>query len=231
MPGLADDASDVYRPAEDTALVLAGLKVKRGCRAIDIGTGRGDIALELARRGAQVVATDLNPAAVAVAAARAQREGLAVRFAVGDLFGPASGRFDLVVFNPPYLPTAPEERLKGPLNAAFDGGADGLAVTRRFLALLPGRLRPAGRALTVVSSLSPWQDFKEAVPKGLKAKVVRRARFDFEELRLVEITRARARASPTRTREARSLRGRKSARSGSPRGSARAGRALSRRAP
>jgi len=137
---MAEDESTVYAPAEDTQLVLEGLKVRAGERAVELGTGRGDIALELARRGARVEATDVNPAAVAVASARAQAEGLPVRFFVGDLFAPCKGAFDLVVFNPPYLPTGPQDRVAGALNAAFDGGADGLAVTRRFLAALPLRL-------------------------------------------------------------------------------------------
>src|SRR3972149_5675143 len=149
---MAEDESTVYAPAEDTQLVLEGLKVRAGERAVELGTGRGDIALELARRGARVEATDVNPAAVAVASARAQAEGLPVRFFVGDLFAPCKGAFDLVGFNPPYLPTGPQDRvagapharLPGPPTPAFAGGADGLAVPRRFLAALP--LRPNARA-------------------------------------------------------------------------------------
>jgi len=116
---MAEDESTVYAPAEDTQLVLEGLKVRAGERAVELGTGRGDIALELARRGARVEATDVNPAAVAVASARAQAEGLPVRFFVGDLFAPCKGAFDLVVFNPPYLPTGPQDRVAGALNAAL----------------------------------------------------------------------------------------------------------------
>ncbi len=219
---MAEDESTVYAPAEDTHLVLHGLAVKRGARALEVGTGRGDIALELARRGARVEATDVNPAAVAVASARAQAEGLPVRFSLGDLFGPCEGVFDLVVFNPPYLPTAPGDRVKGPLDAAFDGGPDGLAVTRRFLAALPARLAQGGRALTVVSSLSPWALFLDAVPRGFEARVLSTVRFDFEELRLVEVSRASAR--PRRKGGARSPRGPTRARSGTPRGRGKAAR-------
>ncbi|HKZ59243.1 MAG TPA: HemK2/MTQ2 family protein methyltransferase [Candidatus Thermoplasmatota archaeon] len=223
---MAEDESTVYAPAEDTQLVLEGLKVRAGERAVELGTGRGDIALELARRGARVEATDVNPAAVAVASARAQAEGLPVRFFVGDLFAPCKGAFDLVVFNPPYLPTGPQDRVAGALNAAFDGGADGLAVTRRFLAALPLRLKAGGRALTVVSSLSPWGAFLAAVPAGFEARVLSRARFDFEELRLVEVSRAPSR--PKRKGGARSPRGPTRARSGSPRAKGKAAKGRSR---
>src|SRR5689334_2538461 len=193
MAGFADS---VYEPAEDTQLILANLKARRGERALELGTGRGDLALALARQGAQVTATDINPAAAAVAMARAQSQGLAVAGLVGDLFAPVRGRFDLIVFNPPYLPTAGEDKVRGPLNAAFDGGADGLDVTRRFLAGLPAHLAQGGRALTLVSSLSPWAAFEAAVPRALKARVVARARFAFEELVLVELRRRAPRPAP-----------------------------------
>lgn len=219
--------SSVYAPAEDTDLVLSGLFVRRGARALEVGTGRGDIALALARRGARVEATDVNPAAVAVAAARAQGEGLQVRFFVGDLFAPVNGVFDLVVFNPPYLPTEHNERVKGPLNAAFDGGPDGLAVTRRFLAGLPGHLARGGRALTVVSSLSPWAAFLGAVPPGFEARVRGVARFPFEELRLVEVSRRR-RGRATGRSAVRSPRGRTRGRSGTPRVKGKAAKGRSR---
>lgn len=223
---MGEDESTVYAEAEDTHLVLEGLAVRRGARALEIGTGRGDIALELARRGARVEATDVNPAAVAVASARAKAEGLRVEFKVGDLFAAWEGAFDLVVFNPPYLPTAPSDRVEGPLNAAFDGGPDGLAVTRRFLRALPKRLAKGGRALTVVSSLSPWAGFLDALPEGFEARVVSTARVPFEELRLVEVSRRAAKA--TRKGGVRCLRGRKRGRSGSPPGKGKAGKARSR---
>ncbi len=206
----------VYEPAQDTALLLGCARVRVGETALEIGAGRGDIALALARKGARVTATDISPAAVAVAAARSQQEGLSVRFLVGDLFEPVAGQFDLVVFNPPYLPTTPEDRVSGPLNAAFDGGPDGLAVTRRFLAGLPAHLTPGGRALTVVSSLSPEAAFAAAVPRGFRARVIARARFAFEEIRVVELKAAAPRPRTTRTGGSRSPPGRRSGRSGSP---------------
>jgi release factor glutamine methyltransferase len=213
-PGVVDEG-DVYEPAEDTLLVLRGLRARPGDRVLEVGTGRGDIAIAAALAGARVFATDVNPAAVAVAAARCQRAGAAVEFAVADLFGPFLGPFDLVVMNPPYLPTDAGDRVEGALNAAFDGGPDGLAVTRRLLAGLPRRLARGGRGLVVVSSLSPWDAFLAAVPRGFRARVTARARFAFEEIRLVEV----ARAPPsTRRGAARCPRGRRPARSGTPRG-------------
>jgi release factor glutamine methyltransferase len=215
----------VYEPAQDTELILANLRVRAGARALEIGTGRGDIAIELARQGARVTATDINPAAVAVALARAQAKGLRVEGLVGDLFLPVRGRFDWVVFNPPYLPTDAQDKVEGPLNAAFDGGPDGLEVTRRFLHGLPARLTAKGRALTIVSSLSPWPSFLEAVPPGLAARVIARTRFAFEEISLVELRRRAPRHRPIRKGVSRCPPGRRSARFGTPQATRKAPRA------
>jgi len=108
----------VYSPAEDSYLLLrAALReVRLTDRVLEVGTGSGYVAAELVGRAAQVVTTDINPHAVECARAR----GLAaVRT---DLFAGLSGPFDLVIFNPPYLPTAPEERIDDWLEHALDGG-------------------------------------------------------------------------------------------------------------
>lgn len=217
---------DIYVPAEDTQLLIGALTVRPGERALEIGTGSGAVAVHLARQGAKVRATDINPAAVEHARGEAKRAGVEVDFVVGDLFGPIRGRFDLVVFNPPYLPTGPEDRLEGPLNQALDGGPDGLEVVRAFLGRLPSVLATGGRAFVVVSTLSPWDAFEAAVPDGWSARIVASDRFDFEEIRVVEV-RGPARPRPTRRGGPRSPRGPRSARAGTPRGT----RTARRRAP
>lgn len=213
-------AASVYEPAEDTELLLSVTGATRGKRVLDLGTGSGAIALQCARAGARVTATDINPAALEFASSAAGAEGLAIEFALGDLFAPTSGRFDLIVFNPPYLPTDPDDRVEGALNAAFDGGPDGLRLTRRFLRELPRHLRPGGRALVVVSSLSPWPRFVKSIPRGFDARVVRSVRVPFEEIRVVELRRPPRERSSTQRGGSRSPRGRRSARFGTPRGKA-----------
>lgn len=105
--------ADVLVPRPETeTLVEVGLGFlpdREGeYRILDVGTGSGALALALAheRKKARVLATDVSPAALAVAEGNAQRLGLAdrVRFAAGSLLEPAAGQeFDLVVSNPPYL--------------------------------------------------------------------------------------------------------------------------------
>ncbi|MBP6903212.1 MAG: peptide chain release factor N(5)-glutamine methyltransferase [Burkholderiaceae bacterium] len=119
-------------------------------QVLDLGTGSGAIALAVAHRqpAACVSATDLSPAALAVARANAQRLGLAVAFHPGSWWQalPADTVFDLVLSNPPYiagddvhLPALRHEPL-----LALSPGGDGLDALRAIVAGAPARLRPGG---------------------------------------------------------------------------------------
>lgn len=122
----------------------------------DIGTGSGAIACALAteRSDARVLATELSPAALAVAEGNVRALGLAdrVRLLAGDLLAPLAaepGRLAMIVANVPYLPSGilpslPREVFGFEPRQALDGGPDGLAVIRRLLAAAPAALRPGG---------------------------------------------------------------------------------------
>lgn len=129
--------------------------------ALDFGTGSGCLAIALAVRcpGARVCAVDISPAALEVARANAVRQGVEarIRFLQGDGFAalPAGERFDLVVANPPYIPSAEIARLEPEVRdheprAALDGGPDGLAVIRRLAAESAPWLKPGGRLMLEV---------------------------------------------------------------------------------
>jgi release factor glutamine methyltransferase len=121
-------------------------------RVLDVGTGSGCIASALAseRRDVTVIAVDAAPAATAIAQANIAGLGLGdrVTVVVSDLFAAlAPTRADLIVSNPPYIPTdvvdtlAPEITDHEP-RAAIDGGPDGLAIIRRLVTEAPRWLRP-----------------------------------------------------------------------------------------
>lgn len=120
----------------------------------DIGTGSGAIAIGVAHLlpGAQVVAVDLSPAALAVARANAERLGVSdrVEFRQGDLLAPlGEERFAAILSNPPYIPAAdipgldPEVREFEP-HLALTPGGDGLDLYRRLAAGAPALLQPGG---------------------------------------------------------------------------------------
>jgi release factor glutamine methyltransferase len=125
-------------------------------RVLDLGTGTGCLLLAVLaeRPHAFGVGVDLVPGAAALAAGNAARNGVADRaaFLAGDWAASLSGRFDLVLSNPPYIESAaiaglmPEVARHEP-RSALDGGADGLAAYRHLAAILPGLLAPGGVAV------------------------------------------------------------------------------------
>lgn len=147
---------DVYRPSDDTLLLAKAVHgdVRKGDRFLEVGCGTGYVSLIAAKAGATVTCTDANPYAVSLATHNAKQNGLALKAIETDLLAGVPGPFDIVAFNPPYLPTGPGDLVPGPLNLAFDGGLDGNAVVLRF-ARQVGALKPLPRCVLVVhSSLS-----------------------------------------------------------------------------
>jgi release factor glutamine methyltransferase len=150
--------ADVLIPRPETETLVEAVVARAGRRdvartALDLGTGSGAIALALASEwpAAQLVATDLSDAALAVARKNAESLGLAGRidFAAGDGFEPVAGqRFHAIVSNPPYVAEAdaaslaPELRHE-PRLALFAPG-DGTAQLRRIAAGAPAHLVPGG---------------------------------------------------------------------------------------
>jgi release factor glutamine methyltransferase len=143
------DPSQVYQPESDTCLLLeaALAVVKPGDRVIEIGTGSGLIASRLPSH-ARVVATDINPHAVIIA----REKGLEVIRT--DLFAGIRGLFNVILFNPPYLPTRPEERMDDWLEYALDGGESGRVVIRKFAVQAGNCLAADGIILLLVSELT-----------------------------------------------------------------------------
>jgi release factor glutamine methyltransferase len=148
-----DSSPPIYPAREDTLLLLPFARIPRGRRLLEVGTGAGEVALEAARGGARVVATDLNPHALRQLVRRARAEGLPLEVVRTDL-ARGLGRFDRVVFNPPYLPTRPEERDPNRWhNLALDGGPDGSRVAVRWIADLAEHLTPGGEGFLLVSTI------------------------------------------------------------------------------
>jgi release factor glutamine methyltransferase len=150
---------DVLVPRPETELVvergLACIDVAdRALRILDLGTGSGAIAIALASElpNAAITAVDVSPAAAAVAERNAVAHGVEarVRVLVSDWTAALApeDRFDLVVSNPPYIPSAdlpslPAEVRREPM-LALDGGEDGLAAYRRIVEEAARVLEPDG---------------------------------------------------------------------------------------
>jgi len=127
-------------------------------RAIDVGTGSGCIGIALAFNvsDVQVLATDISPDALKIARHNANSHSVSQRmkFLRCDLFPPVA-EFDLIVANPPYIPTKTLHKLpifgREPI-LALDGGADGLDLIHRLLTGAPERLAPGGLLLLEIEA-------------------------------------------------------------------------------
>ncbi len=130
----------VLIPRHDTEVLVeeALRRAPQAMSVLDIGVGSGCIAVALAKQlpHAQVWGVEQSSAALALAQQNAERNGVRVTLCEGSLFEPFGGqRFDLIVSNPPYIPTADLETLQPEVReyeprAALDGGADGLDFYR-----------------------------------------------------------------------------------------------------
>ena len=165
----------VYPIREDTRLLARTALVRSGERVVEVGCGSGLSSLLAARAGGRALATDVNPYALRAVQASARDRDLPLALARADLLL-GLRRFDVVLFNPPYLPSLPAERSAPPWDRwALDGGPDGHAVTRRWLQQLPGHLTPRGRAYLLFAEVPPTGDLPRALPfplRGLRARSV-----------------------------------------------------------
>jgi release factor glutamine methyltransferase len=162
---------------------------------LEIGCGSGIVSLTCANRNsnASVLGVDINPDAVACSTENAKLNNIKnVRFIESDLFSniQKNKKFDIILFNPPYLPTSDGEHLKGNLDHAFDGGVDGRKVLDRFLGQFDSFLAPHGVLLIVQSSLNNPEKTKTKLKSlGYATTVVAEEKFFFEKLFVIKAIR------------------------------------------
>ena len=181
---------DVYEPAEDTFLLAKNLSVKDGARVLDMGAGCGILAVLAAEEASIVVAVDINPHAVACTLRNAELNGVKTRIEVrsGDLFEAvgAEEKFDVILFNAPYLPVERDEGVNW-VEKAWAGGETGRAVIDKFIEQASNHLEVGGRILLVQSSLSNVEEtLRRLRQHALHAAVVDEEKLDFERIVLVE---------------------------------------------
>lgn len=175
----------VYEPAEDTFLLANNLEVERMSRALEIGTGTGLIAILASRKARMVIATDINPHALDCTLKNIiVNKAYNVELRKGNLFESVKDeKFDLILFNTPYLPTSEDETVDGELDAAWNGGPSGREVIDRFLCEMKDHLNPGGKVQMVQSTLSGNEETLEKLEElGFKASITAREKGFFEEM-------------------------------------------------
>lgn len=187
-PRLAEqrDVVSVYQPAEDSRLLAETVvdHLDGDERVLDLGTGTGYVGRRIAAdTGATVLASDVSPLACLSAA----DAGLPV--VRGNLLDPIrDGAVDVVAFNPPYLPTPPEQEWDDWMERALSGGETGRAVVEPFLADLGRVLAPDGEAFLLLSSLTGVDTVREhASTHGLTSAAVADEAHPHERLVVLQV--------------------------------------------
>jgi release factor glutamine methyltransferase len=172
----------VFRPISDTWLLARAMSEHAlwpGASVLDLCTGSGALAVCAALRGAgRVTAVDVSRRAVLTARINAALNRVSVTALRSDLFSALDGeRYDVVVSNPPYVPSASDALPSRGPQLAWEAGRDGRALLDRLLAEAPRHLRPGGTLLVVQSDLCGTETTCDALAAGgLTAEVVIRRR-------------------------------------------------------
>ena len=184
----------VYEPSDDSFLLAENLNINPNDRVLEIGTGSGIVAMYASKLTDDVTATDINFNAIELAERNFKNNNINnIKLLFGDLFEPIKSeldkkdqKFDVILFNTPYLPTEECEILEDNLNYAFDGGLDGRKVIDQFLKELKNYLNKGGRLQLIQSSLANVDEtLLKLEEKGFKTEITASERFFFEEIVLI----------------------------------------------
>jgi release factor glutamine methyltransferase len=177
---------DVYEPAEDSFLLAENLAVNQNDLVLDVGTGCGILGILAAEKAKKVVAIDVNPHAVSCARMNAELNGVTGKMDIrlGNLFEPVEGneKFNVIVFNAPYLPSERSEQ-KTWIQRAWAGGPSGRELIDQFISQAPRYLMEKGKIILVQSTLSNVDEtIRKLEEERLRAVIVAKKKVAFETI-------------------------------------------------
>ena len=189
MPDFIINTYDnVYVPAEDSYMLADNLLIKEGQSVLEIGTGSGIVAMYASKLTDKITVTDINFDACQLAEKNFKDNGIEnIEILFGNLFEPVKNRkFDVILFNTPYLPTEDGEVLEDTLNYAFDGGLNGRKVIDLFLNEVGNHLNDGGIVQLIQSSLSDNEKTLDMLDGlGFIAEIGDSEHFFFEDITLI----------------------------------------------
>ena len=170
----------MYSPKEDSYLLLENLKdsVRKGTKFLEIGAGSGILSEQARKLGAEVLCVDIDDEVVKELRLKKLN---AIK---SDLFSNINGKFDLIVFNPPYLPEDKHDSEKD-----TSGGTKGYETALKFLRQAKTHLNNNGKILLIMSSLSKLDEFNDKIKElNIKTKTIAEKHLFFEKIFLFEIS-------------------------------------------
>lgn len=175
-----DTADEVYNPSDDSYMLLRIVEVARGETFLEVGAGTGLIAIHAAKMGANVTATDVNPHAVELTRRNAARNQVRIQVLQSDLFDKVNGYFDVIAFNPPYLPS--DSSSTSWIERSWSGGEKGSEILVSFLEQAWRHLAPGGRIYMVLSSLTGLTSVLKAAKERYESEMLEEQRMFFESM-------------------------------------------------
>jgi release factor glutamine methyltransferase len=174
------ESDEVYSPSDDSFLLLKVVDVSQGDRFLEIGCGSGLLSLHAAKAGATVKAADINPHAVECTRRNAARNNLRMDVVESDLFENVHGDFDIIAFNPPYLPE--ETRSTSWIEKSWAGGSEGGETAIRFLEEAWRHTLPGGSIYLILSSLGGLTSVLKSAKKRYDAEMIEERHMFFESI-------------------------------------------------
>lgn len=173
----SSEGDETYLPSDDTALLIRALSSHQGESFLEIGFGSGAVLKSVRPRFSMAVGTDI------ITLEQVRRSRGSVEVVLSDRVSCFRDRtFDIVAFNPPYLPS--DEIL----DRAVDGGEAGIAVAKGFLEDALRVLRPGGRIFALLSDHGDLAGFQSHCSRlGLSVREAERVKLFYESLVVYEI--------------------------------------------
>ncbi|MCC7570540.1 methyltransferase [Candidatus Micrarchaeota archaeon] len=183
------NCKDVYPPADDSFLLMDSIekiKLDGSEKCLDICCGTGIVGIYASNFVKTIAFLDKMKHALICAKKNTKFFGVSGNFIESDLFDKIDEKYDLILFNPPYLPTDESSKIKGKLNEALDGGKTGRNVIDRFIETFSDHLTEKGQVLMVDSSLDNTnKTIKKLKSKGFLVEIVDSKSFFFEKLSII----------------------------------------------
>ena len=171
---------EVYNPSDDSYLLLKVVDVSPEERFLEIGAGTGLLSIHAAKLGARVTAADFNPHAVECTKRNAAKNSVRIDTVKSDLFEKVQGNYDVIVFNPPYLPGATTSTSW--IERAWSGGDEGSETAVKFLNDAWKHLSPGGRIFIILSSVGGLMSVLKSARERYDSEMLEEQHMFFESI-------------------------------------------------